>query len=65
MRLIGYGDLMAQRLPRSSHWKIPLSSVLALEESRAEQVARAIGVGRNMEASEGGELGGWRRLRRG
>jgi excisionase family DNA binding protein len=36
MRLIGYGDLVAQRLPGSSHWKIPLSSVLAFEESRAE-----------------------------
>jgi excisionase family DNA binding protein len=36
MRLIGYGDLAAQRLPGSSHWKIPLSSVLAFEASRAE-----------------------------
>jgi excisionase family DNA binding protein len=36
MRLIGYGDLVAQRLPGSSHWKIPLSSVLAFEEHRAE-----------------------------
>jgi excisionase family DNA binding protein len=36
MRLMGYGDLAAQRLPGSSHWKIPLSSVLAFEESRAE-----------------------------
>jgi excisionase family DNA binding protein len=36
MRLIGYGDLVAQRLPGSSHWKIPLSSVLAFEEGRAE-----------------------------
>jgi hypothetical protein len=36
MRLIGYGDLVAQRLPASSHWKIPLSSVLAFEERRAE-----------------------------
>lgn len=36
MRLIGYGDLVAKRLPGSSHWKIPLSSVLAFEGSRAE-----------------------------
>jgi excisionase family DNA binding protein len=36
MRLIGYGDLVAQRLPGSSHWKIPLSSLLAFEEGRAE-----------------------------
>jgi excisionase family DNA binding protein len=31
VRLIGYGDLEAQQLPGSTHWKIPLSSVLAFE----------------------------------
>jgi hypothetical protein len=31
-----HDDLVAQRLPGSSHWKIPLSSVLAFEEGRAE-----------------------------
>jgi hypothetical protein len=35
-RLIDYGKLEARKLPGSSYWKIPLSSVLALEERRAE-----------------------------
>lgn len=34
VRLIGYGDLQAEKLPGSSHWKIPLASVLAFEEQR-------------------------------
>jgi excisionase family DNA binding protein len=34
MRLIGYGELPAQKLPGSTYWKIPLASVLALEEDR-------------------------------
>jgi excisionase family DNA binding protein len=34
VRLIGYGDLQAHRLPGSSHWKIPLASVLAFEQER-------------------------------
>jgi excisionase family DNA binding protein len=34
VRLIGYGELPAQKLPGSTHWKIPLTSVLALEEDR-------------------------------
>lgn len=36
VRLIGYGKLQAQKLPGSDYWKIPLSSVLAFEERRAE-----------------------------
>lgn len=36
VRLIGYGDLQGQKLPGSKHWKIPLSSVLAFEQQRAE-----------------------------
>jgi excisionase family DNA binding protein len=36
VRLIEYGRLEGQKLPGSSYWKIPLSSVLALEERRAE-----------------------------
>ena len=36
MRLIDYGKLEARQLPGSSYWKIPLSSVLALEGRRAE-----------------------------
>jgi excisionase family DNA binding protein len=37
MRLIGYGDLEAQQLPGSSHWKIPLSSLLAFEAEREQR----------------------------
>jgi excisionase family DNA binding protein len=36
VRLIGYGDLEGQHLPGSTHWKIPLASVLAFEERSAE-----------------------------
>jgi excisionase family DNA binding protein len=36
VRLIGYGDLPAEKLKGSSYWKIPLASVLAFEERRAE-----------------------------
>lgn len=35
-RLIDYGVLAARRPPEPSYRKIPLSSVLALEERRAE-----------------------------
>lgn len=34
VRLIGCGKLQAQKLPSSHYWKIPLSSVLAVEEHR-------------------------------
>ncbi len=34
VRLIGYGELQAQKLPGSSYWKIPLASVLAFEDRR-------------------------------
>jgi excisionase family DNA binding protein len=34
VRLIEYGDLPAEKLPGSSYWKIPLSSILAFEEER-------------------------------
>jgi hypothetical protein len=50
MRLIGYGDLVAQRLPGSSHWKIPLSSVLAFEESRAAHERLAAEWSRELDA---------------
>jgi hypothetical protein len=42
VRLIGYGELEAQKLPGSSYWKIPLTSVLAFEERREK--------GRELEA---------------
>lgn len=34
VRLIGYGELQAQKLPESSYWKIPLASLLAFEQER-------------------------------
>lgn len=34
VRLIGYGELQAQKLPGSSYWKIPLASLLAFEARR-------------------------------
>jgi len=34
VRLIGYGDLEGQKLAGSSHWKIPLVSVLAFEAAQ-------------------------------
>jgi excisionase family DNA binding protein len=34
VRLIGYGELPAEKLEGSSYWKIPLKSVLAFEERR-------------------------------
>jgi excisionase family DNA binding protein len=34
VRLIGYGELRAQKLPGSGYWKIPLASVLAFEDRR-------------------------------
>ncbi|HEV2997806.1 MAG TPA: helix-turn-helix domain-containing protein [Solirubrobacteraceae bacterium] len=36
VRLIGYGELEGRQLPGSSYWKIPLVSVFAFEERRAE-----------------------------
>lgn len=50
MRLISYGDLVAQRLPGSSHWKIPLSSLLAFEESRAEHESLTAEWSRELDA---------------
>jgi excisionase family DNA binding protein len=36
VRLIGSGELPAERLPHSGYWKIPLASVLAFEERHGE-----------------------------
>jgi excisionase family DNA binding protein len=36
VRLIGSGEIPAKRLPHSGYWKIPLPSILAFEERRAE-----------------------------
>jgi excisionase family DNA binding protein len=40
-RLIEAGELEGQQLPNSTHWKIPLRSVLAFEEGRAAAEERA------------------------
>src|SRR5680860_764944 len=49
-RLIDYGVLEARKLPRSSYWKIPLSSVLALEERRVEHERRTAEWSRELDA---------------
>jgi excisionase family DNA binding protein len=36
VRLIGSGELPAERLPHSGYWKITLASILAFEERRGE-----------------------------
>jgi hypothetical protein len=50
MRLIDYGGLEARQLPGSSYWKIPISSVLALEERRAEHDRLAAEWSRDLDA---------------
>ncbi len=40
-RLIEAGELEAQQLPNSTHWKIPLRAVLAFEERRVAAKTRA------------------------
>jgi excisionase family DNA binding protein len=50
VRLIGYGDLQGQKLPGSTHWKIPLASVLAFEEKRAEHERRTAEWSRELDA---------------
>lgn len=50
VRLIGYGELQAQKLPGSSYWKIPLGSLLAFEERRAESDRRTAEWSRDLEA---------------
>jgi excisionase family DNA binding protein len=50
VRLIDAGELEGQRLPGSSYRKIPLSSVLALEERRAESDRRTAQWSRELDA---------------
>ena len=50
VRLIGYGELQAQKLPGSSYWKIPLTSVLAFEERRDESEHRTAQWSRELDA---------------
>jgi excisionase family DNA binding protein len=50
VRLIGYGELPAEKLPGSSYWRIPLASVLAFEERRAESDRAATEWSRDLDA---------------
>jgi excisionase family DNA binding protein len=50
MRLVEYGDLPAEKLTSSTDWKIPLSSVLAFEEQRAEHQRMTAQWSRDLDA---------------
>jgi excisionase family DNA binding protein len=50
VRLIGYGELPAEKLPGSSYWKIPLASVLAFEERRGDSDRAAAEWSRDLDA---------------
>lgn len=49
MRLIRAGELEAGQMPGSDYWKIPLSSILALEERRAAARTRADELSRELD----------------
>jgi DNA binding domain, excisionase family len=49
-RLIDYGELSAKQLPNSTHWKIPLRSILAFEQRRTEAQQRAAKWSRDLDA---------------
>jgi excisionase family DNA binding protein len=49
-RLIEAGELEGAQLPNSTHWKIPLRSVLAFEQQRAEAQERAAKWSRDLDA---------------
>lgn len=50
VRLIGYGDLQGRKLPGSTHWKIPLSSVLEFQQRRAEHERLTADWSRDLDA---------------
>ncbi len=50
VRLIGYGDLEAHKLPGSSYWRIPLTSVLAFEQRREDGDQLAASWSRDLDA---------------
>jgi excisionase family DNA binding protein len=50
VRLTGYGELSAEKLAGSSYWKIPLASLLAFEERRAEGDRLAAKWSRDLDA---------------
>jgi excisionase family DNA binding protein len=50
VRLIGYGHLQAHKPPGSSHWKVPLASVLTIDEERERGVWLADECSRELDA---------------
>lgn len=48
-RLIEAGELEGEQLPNSTHWKIPLRSVLAFEQRRSEAEQRAAEWSRDLD----------------
>jgi excisionase family DNA binding protein len=50
VRLIGYGELQAQKLPGSSYWKIPFASLLTFEQDRERGVELADTWSRDLDA---------------
>jgi excisionase family DNA binding protein len=48
-RLIEAGELEGEKLPNSTHWKIPLHAVLAFEQRRAEAEKRADQFSRSLD----------------
>jgi excisionase family DNA binding protein len=49
-RLIEAGELEGEQLSNSSHWKIPLRSILAFEQRRTEAQERAAKSSRDLDA---------------
>jgi excisionase family DNA binding protein len=49
-RLIEAGELEGAQMPNSTHWKIPLRSVLSFEQRRAEAQERAAKWSRDLDA---------------
>lgn len=50
VRLIAAGDLVAERLPGSSYWQIPLDQLLAFEERRTQARQDADAFSRSLDA---------------
>jgi excisionase family DNA binding protein len=51
VRLIGYGEVQAHKLPGSNYWKIPLASLLAFEERRTRGDHLAAKWSRDLDAA--------------
>lgn len=48
-RLMEAGELEGKKLPQSSHWKVPLGSILDFEQRRAEAEQRADELSRSLD----------------